>query len=183
MTGSSGEESASTASTEVVVDGDSGCCGSHDHAIVPYNGTFARYQRNRHLRRVRYHSRREVVGVNAAKWVAEGVPPMPFELKQLIYNGIPIASRLMHNAMTNEPYYKFNGLKERRVKAIAEYLVCIPRTDRANIIEDMLMNTRQHTLTQILSEYQDIVRNLMHKNNYRLQANVPVVCDQVGVLH
>ena len=108
---------------------------------------------------------------------------MPSELKKLLYHGIPIGSRIMHAASTNEPYYKFNGLTDTKTKAIAEYLICIPCGDRKDIIEHMLMNTRVGMFTNILNVYQDIARNIMHKNSYRLEANVPVVCDQVGVLH
>ena len=108
---------------------------------------------------------------------------MPTDIKKLMRHGQPIGARLMHNAITNEPYYKFNGLEFGKADWMATYLVCIPREERKEILERMLMSCRMEMLQKILSQYQDKARQLMHKNNYRVEAHVPLVCDQLGIIH
>ena len=64
---------------------------------------------------------------------------MPKEIKRLMYNGIPIGSRQMHNAVTGEPCFKFNGMKDETAKRIGEYLICIPVDERKDIMERLLL--------------------------------------------
>ena len=147
-------------------------------AIVKYNGILARRSIARHRRK----SNIPFCRINAGLDLPEGVPPMPKEIKKLMYNGIPIGSRLMHNAWTGE-YFKFNGLKDRTAKRIGEYLLCIPVDERKDIIERMLLCCQVTQIKKMIDEYQNAARNLVHKNRNKIQLGRPIVCDQLGVIH
>lgn len=148
-------------------------------AITKYNGILARQsiRRCRRTPSIPYHL------VNVGLDLPEEVPPMPKEIKKLMYNGIPIGSRQMHNAMTNEPYLKFHGLKEKVVKKIAGHLICIPHGERKDIMERMMLNCRVAQLHKIIEQYQNAARNLARKNKKRVRTGQPIVCDQLGTIH
>ena len=148
-------------------------------AIVKYNGILAR----RSIVRCRRAPSIPYCFITVGLDLPEEVPPMPKELKKLMCNGIPIGSRQMHNALTGEPYFKFNGLKDETAKKIGEYLICIPANERKDIIDRMLLSCRVNSLQKIINEYQDAARKLARKNKYRIQLGRPIVCDQHGVIH
>ena len=127
--------------------------------IVKYNGILAR----RSIVRCRRAPSIPYGFITVGLDLPEEVPPMPKELKKLMCNGIPIGSRQMHNALTGEPYFKFNGLKDETAKKIGEYLICIPANERKDIIDRMLLSCRVNSLQNIINVYQDAARKLARK--------------------
>ena len=101
----------------------------------------------------------------------------------MVYRGQPIGTILRYDAMTREQHFEFNGMKDTQTTLIAEYLICIPTDERKDIVERMLMNCRVDQFQKILHAYQDKVSCLANKNNYRIEFDRPIVCDQVGVIH
>ena len=148
-------------------------------AVVPYNKTFATHQIKKHSPKCRIYRKYK----NSAIEVPERRPQMPPDIKKLVYHGQPIGTTIMYNALTKEQYFKFNGMKDTQVTLIAEYLICIPTDERKDIVERMLMNCRVDQFQKILHAYQDKVSCLANKNNYRIEFDRPIVCDQVGVIH
>ena len=143
-------------------------------AIVPYNRIFAR------LQYAKYNVPSRVVRPRRRRFehdIPEAMPPMPKQLKKLIYNGIPIGTRQMQG------YLKFNGLKEREVNAIAEYLVCTTAEERREIVDRVLLGCRVGQMQKVFQKYQDLAMAIAHRNKRRVATGEIIVCDAMGIIH
>ena len=151
-----------------------------EQAIVRYRHLFAYIQlRNQYRPRIGATA----ADLQCAADIPEVVPAMPKSIKMLMYEGVPIGARRMTDLRTGEPYFKFAGHKHKDAVSIAKYLLAIPKTDRKDIFDAMLLNTRSWVVGSIVQEYQNAATRVQRKNLARILAGQALVCDTMGVLH
>ena len=158
---------------------DASCASSPSVAIMPYNGLLARLQLARMRPQPTVPARFLAIGSE----LPDHLPPMPSQIKQLVYHDIPLGSKRMRNALTGEPYLKFNGFKDRPASIIAEYLICIPADERRDILERILLSSRPGAIEKIFENYHRLSKTLLCKNRTSVAAGRPLVCDRNGVIH
>ena len=151
-------------------------------AIIKYNGIIARRSKARASEEAAPRPRRPRLHIGGC-YDRFPVPKMPKMIQLLMLEGTPIGSKAMRNAITGEPYFKYDGLKDTRARHIAEYLISISGTDRKEIFDTMLATTRHDALRKILDFYQKLLKDSRTKNEYLIKTGEAVSCDMSGVLH
>ena len=154
--------------------------------IVRYRPLVARIQLRRQQRRARARSIRVRIRTDHRVQM-DSIPEhrvrMPHCLQMLMNHGRPVGVRAMKCATTGEPYFKFSGVTQSTIDAVAVYLLSMPEKHRKHILERLMLTCQGWVMGKITGAYQDAATLVQKKNLIKIFRNHAIVGDEAGCLH